>query len=367
MHYDRLIDPRNKIGITEAVRNGFTSIVKKLVEKDPSCANHVVKSETYSSQFREWSSPAEYEKCESMLELAIERGWVDIVKVLLDAGADPNYKSWDGTYSVMGACKKYGNAKILQMLVEAGGIDDGTPLRQEKVRRTTQEELYGRCGNFTANFFDRISNRLDKARKRQYEAAARTMADRDCYRLLDKILSLFKCSSMAEFVRFHEVYVSRIGDIAREDLEFIMNSTFSRGIYCETERMDIGDQLQFIQTAVEHGLDGKGKCPEPSETATPVLREFVKKEFGELYIDGEPQALANLHDRLYEKYKGLFPKEDIERHTPGWLDQNGEDEEYFKEEAKRFTAMDPGLKYLRRDLCGSAESFGVESGNSTVW
>lgn len=351
-----------------AVRDGLTKFVKKIIDENSAEAHHVIRRETESSKYRECSSPAEYERCESMLELAIERGWLDIAKILLEAGANPNYKSWDGTYSVMGACKKYGDEKLLEMLVKHGGVDDGSPLLHEPIKRTRQEELYGRGGNLIANLLEHLYERSFKARKRQYTAAARALADRDCYKILDKVLSLFGCKSMADFFRNHEVYVAKAGSIADDDMKFIMDAEFSYSDYFHADALDINDQMQFIKRALEHGVDGKGTIPQSEKKNEPVLRDFVIKEFKDVYKDGETQPLVHLHKRLYEAYLTLFPAKDLEAGEDDWLDRHNHSEEEYKNETRRFINAVPSLgTMLGRGIRVDLREIGVVDSEATIW
>lgn len=299
-----------------------------------------------------------------MLELAIERGWVDIAWLLLEAGADPNYRSRSGEYSVMGAAKRFGDARLLAMLVEAGGADDGSPLLHEPIERTRQEKLYGRGGNLTANLLEHLHHRLFKSRKRRYEAAAWTLADRDCFKLVDKVLELLECPSMSEFVLHHERYVANAVALSAEDREYILNAWFSFSDDCHPRPMDINDQLCFVKLALRFGTDGRGTLPEPDPAAQPVLDAFARAEYGEDYIPGETQALAHMRQRLYEKYLKLFPERDLTVRAEGWLDSYSEDEAHYDREFSKLLRMNPSFDRLSLRMYPG--DIGTD-GNGTIW
>lgn len=308
----------DSLDIETAVAEGLTDVVQELVAKNPALANHRISRETASSPYRDYG-PAEYEECESVLVTAIERGWKDIALFLIENGADVNLsgESSDGcSYSVMKACKEYGDGDILKSLVAHGAVDDGSPFLNMPPRRTACEKEYGRGGNIMAIYLETVARDIESKRARDYRDAARVMADREMYKLIDKVLSLLDCPSMSEFILHHEKYVLNVSKLARDDYEFIMNkSDMSWGNYINFNNSNSAPaQWRFISMAISHSVNwNKSFEPEFDENAKPVLGDFCKEIYGDLYDENNSRPLLAVYEGLRKRYLALFPEEEVKR------------------------------------------------------
>lgn len=304
------------MGIEAAVSEGLTDLVRKYITEKPGLVNHRYTRETACSPYRDYG-PAEYEDCESILVTAIDKGWKDIALYLIDKGADVNFScktSHGDEYSVMKSCKEYGDEDILKALVEHGAVDDGSPLQHKHPYRGSCEREYGRSGNLIASLFSAVANDIRSKRTRDYTKAARAMADREMYKLIDKVLSMLECPSMEAFIRHHEEYVPSVSKMAREDYEFLMkDSEMSYGTYINfLEDCSARMQWRFIVMAIKHAvLWNKQFTPEFSPDAKPVLKDFCRETYGDFYNPEEDRPLLGVYERFYKKYLALFPAEDL--------------------------------------------------------
>lgn len=304
------------MGIEAAVSEGLTDLVRKYITENPGLVNHRYTRETAYSPYRDYG-PAEYEDCESILVTAIDKGWKDIALYLIENGADVNFScktSHGHEYSVMKSCKEYGDDEILKALVEHGAMDDGTPLQHKHPYRTSCEREYGRCGNLMASLFSAVADDIRSKRTRDYTAAARAMADREMYKLIDKVLSMLECPSMEVFIRRHEEYVPNVSKMAREDYDFITgHSEMSCGSYIDfMEDCSASTQWQFMTLALKHAVNWNGQFdPKFSPDAKPVLADFCRETYGDLYNPEEWRPLLRVYEGLYKKYLALFPEKDL--------------------------------------------------------
>lgn len=116
---DAASEPEGLTSLYIATQNGYTKIVKLLIEAnaDPDKGNKLGCSDKYIS-----SSEGEFEVAKencltTPLQLAVHKNFTDIVKLLLDAGADPKISGSDGTAIEIATKNK--NTKILALLQNA--------------------------------------------------------------------------------------------------------------------------------------------------------------------------------------------------------------------------------------------------------
>ena len=97
----------NVAGFFEACEKGDIDIVRSLLARDPG----LVRAENSDAQYRGWTG----------LHTAAQRGHLEIVRLLLQHGADPNAReAGDNTYPLHWAAARK-NVEIVRALLDAGG------------------------------------------------------------------------------------------------------------------------------------------------------------------------------------------------------------------------------------------------------
>lgn len=298
------VNPDN-LDFIGAVREGLTDMVREMLNADPSLAGKRVVRETESSKYREWCSPAEYEDAESALAIAARKGWRDIVRLLLERGAGPNL-SWDGG-SAMASAKRCGDPEILKLLIDAGGADDGSPLTGAPFR-TEAERVYGRGGNVIASMLAKFAEDTRSKRRRDMLRAVTALADMEAYRLIDRTLALLGAPDMSDFILHHEKYAANAAGIAGEDIEFIMGEPMDCATYLNLmEGTGARAQWRFIGQALWHEVYNRRTLSKGGAAVAPVLKDFCKETYGDLFDPGADRPLYVLYGRLLAKYAALYP------------------------------------------------------------